>query len=252
MRNHRVVFLDQVGEAAGGAEQTLATFLRCLPRDITPWVVLFEDGAFANRLRGDGLPVEIAAIPDSVGRSTRERMQGRAVLELLPIALRIARILRTRRADLLYTNSMKAHLIGSIAARLAGVRCLMHFHDIVEGKALLALRTAARLGSRERIACSRTVADRIGLDATTPIYAPLELKKICDVADARGGPPRPRASARGTGGCNRRSHQSLERARRVFADREARARAGPGTLRNRRRADFPRRRFSPRIAIVRR
>lgn len=183
MRNLRVVFLDQVGGAAGGAEETLAIFLRRVPRDLAASVVLFEDGAFAERLRGYGLPVEIVPIPESVGGSTRERMQVRGALELVPTAARVAAILRARRADLLYTNSMKAHFIGGVAARLADVRCVMHFHDMVDGAALLALRTAARLGSRERIACSRAVADHVDLPGTTAIYAPLELDAYATLPD---------------------------------------------------------------------
>lgn len=175
MRQLRVAFLDQVGVAPGGAEQTLATFLEHMPSGIAPNVILFEDGPFADRLRALGLPVDVVPIPGAIGASTRERMRIGGALRIPAVALKVARIVRERRAALLYTNSMKAHLIGAFAARLAGVRCVMHFHDVVDGAARTALRSAARLASRERIACSRLVSERIGLAPTRVIYAPLEL-----------------------------------------------------------------------------
>jgi glycosyltransferase involved in cell wall biosynthesis len=183
MKPLRVAFLDQVGVAAGGAEQTLATFLEHAPREIAPSVILFEDGPFADRLRALGFPVDIVPIPAAIGGSTRERMHIGAALQIPSVALRIARVLRARGAELVYTNSMKAHLIGALAARWTGLRCVMHFHDIVEGKARAALRSAARLGSRERIACSRTVSEHIALAPTTVIYAPLELAAYDDLPD---------------------------------------------------------------------
>jgi hypothetical protein len=144
VRQLRVAFLDQVGVAPGGAEQTLATFLEHVPAGIAPNVVLFEDGPFADRLRGLGLPVDIIPIPGAIGGSTRERMRIGGALRIPAVAVKVARVLRARRAELLYTNSMKAHLIGALAARLAGVRCVMHFHDVVDGAARTALRSAAR------------------------------------------------------------------------------------------------------------
>lgn len=181
----RVSFIDQVGTTPGGAEETLATFLKHAPAEIEPQAVLLEDGPFAERLRGLGIAVDIVPIPLSMRSSTREKMRLSAALQIPGTALDIARLLRERRTDVVYTNSMKAHLLGAVASRYAGVPCVMHFHDIVEGAALMALRSAARLGSRERIACSRTVSDRIDVGGTTVIYAPLELEAYAALPDRR-------------------------------------------------------------------
>src|SRR5260370_7536893 len=59
----RVAFVDHVGATAGGAEHTLATLLKHLPREaIEPSIVLFEDGAFAQRLRTAGWDVAIVPL----------------------------------------------------------------------------------------------------------------------------------------------------------------------------------------------
>jgi glycosyltransferase involved in cell wall biosynthesis len=59
----------------------------------------------------------------------------------------------------------------------------MHFHDTIGGAALTALRAAARLGSRERIACSEMVSRAIGVGATSVIYGPVELSAFATLPD---------------------------------------------------------------------
>jgi glycosyltransferase involved in cell wall biosynthesis len=170
-----VAFIDQVGAAPGGAEQTLLTFLKHAPPGIRPVAILFEDGPFADRLRGLDIAVDVVDVAAAIRSSTREQLQIRGALGIPATALKVAALLRRRAIDVAYTNSMKAHVVGAVAARMAGVPCVMHFHDIVGGAALTALRGAARLGSRERIACSQTVSDTINVGTTTVIYAPIEL-----------------------------------------------------------------------------
>jgi glycosyltransferase involved in cell wall biosynthesis len=181
----RVAFVDQVGDAPGGAEQTLATFLEHAPRDIDPSLVLFDDGAFADRLRALGLPVDVVPVPEAVRSSTRERMKLGAALRLPATALHVAGVLRKRRIQLVYTNSMKAHLVGSLAARLLGVPWVPHFHDNVEGLALHTLRSFVRSCSCERVACSHAVARTVGVAGTTVIYAPLVLSSFSALPDRR-------------------------------------------------------------------
>lgn len=171
----RVAFIDQVGGAAGGAEETLATFIQNASSDVTPHALLFEDGAFAHRLRRLGADVDILDVPVAVTGSTRERMRVAGAFHVPQVALAAAALLRRRRVQLVYTNSMKAHFVGAIAARAAGIPCVMHFHDLVDGLGLTALRAAARFGSRERIACSHVVSRAIGVGDTSVIYGPIEL-----------------------------------------------------------------------------
>jgi glycosyltransferase involved in cell wall biosynthesis len=171
----RVAFIDQVGGSAGGAEETLATFIESAKADVIPHAILFEDGAFAERLRGLGTVVDVLRVPDEIIGSTRERMRVTGAIQAPGVALATAALLRRRRIDVAYTNSMKAHFIGAFAARAANIPCVMHFHDIISGAGLNALRAAARLGSRERIACSELVARTIGVGETTVIYGPVKL-----------------------------------------------------------------------------
>ncbi len=178
----RVAFVDQVGATPGGAERNLAIFLAHAPATIAPLVILFEDGDFAGELRGRGLHVEIVAAPASVAKATRESgiLSG---LAAAPMIGRVHGLLRAHDIDLVYTNSMKAHFIGGIAAWLARKPCVIHFHDLYDGIPLRALRVVARIVSRERIACSRMVARAIGVGNTTAIYGPVDVAAFAQLPD---------------------------------------------------------------------
>jgi glycosyltransferase involved in cell wall biosynthesis len=171
----RVAFIDQVGATAGGAEETLATFLEHAGQGLNAHAILFEDGAFAKRLRALGCVVDVIGVPVALLSSTRERVRLAGALQVPRIALETAALLRRHRIEVAYTNSMKAHFVGAIAARIAGIPCVMHFHDLIGGAGLAALRVAATLGSRERIACSELVSRTIGVGETNVIYGPVEL-----------------------------------------------------------------------------
>jgi len=123
--------------------------------------------------------VAVTVVPlAAVQGSTRDKIGLGAVLTVPHAILRVARALRHLEPDVVYTNSMKAHLIGAVAARLAHVPCVIHLHDRIEGVGLRLLRLAAQIGSRERISCSGAVAAAIGLPNTTTIYGPVELPSL--------------------------------------------------------------------------
>jgi glycosyltransferase involved in cell wall biosynthesis len=174
----RVTIVDQAGAHAGGAEETLLAFLRHAGGALDPHALLFEDGSFAARLRTAGVPVTVVPLPGALASAQRERLGPRAALALAPAALRLAGAVRAVGGDVVYTNSMKAHLVGGAAARIAGKPCVMYFHDLPEGLALQSLRLAARGTTRARMACSRAVRDRIGVGATTVVYPPVDLERF--------------------------------------------------------------------------
>jgi glycosyltransferase involved in cell wall biosynthesis len=171
----RVAFIDQQGRHAGGAEESLALLLRFLPPNIEPLAVFFEDGPFADRIRGYGIDVVIHALPERIRRSTREKPLVKSAMSVPPSALELSRILRHERVDLVYTNTLKAHVVGGFAARLAGLPCVSHLRDILEGPSLEAMRFVLRTCSVRRVAISRAVADCYALPHTDVILNPLDL-----------------------------------------------------------------------------
>ena len=145
-----------VGHSAqlSGAELALANLLPAL-LEVDPLVVLAEDGPLVERLRGQG--IETVVLP--LGSATREirkdslssvRAQFVPVVDTLRYSVRLARLLRARRPDLVHTNSLKAHLYGGVAARIAGVPQVWHARDRISEdylpvRAVQAVRLAARV-----------------------------------------------------------------------------------------------------------
>jgi glycosyltransferase involved in cell wall biosynthesis len=171
----RVAFVDQQGHHAGGAEESLALLLRFLPPQVDPLAVFFEDGPFADRIRALGIDVVIHALPSRIKRSTREKPLVQSAMSVPPSAFELARILRRERVSLVYTNTLKAHVVGGFAARLAGLPCVSHLRDILDGPGLEAIRFVLRTCSTKRVAISQAVADCYALPKTEVISNPLDL-----------------------------------------------------------------------------
>jgi len=171
----RVAFVDQQGFNAGGAEESLLLLLRFLPPQIDPLAIFFEDGPFADRVRALGIQVIVHALPQRIKRSTRERPLVGSALSVPPSALELARTFRRERVELVYTNTLKAHVVGAIAARLAGLPCVSHLRDILDGPSREAIKLVLLTCTTRRVAISQAVADCYGLPGTDVISNPLDL-----------------------------------------------------------------------------
>lgn len=173
----RVAFIDQTGNEAGGAQESLALLMQHLPSGVDPLAVFFNDGAFAETVREIGIDTLVVPLGRSSTSSTRERVRAGAFVEL-PGALRnLASALARARADVAHTNTVKAHALGCAAARLAGLPCVAHLRDTLEGFGRLAVRTAILAGTRERIAISKAVDRSFALPRTTVVDNPLDLPR---------------------------------------------------------------------------
>lgn len=139
----RVLFLDHTAEL-GGAELCLLDFLGSPPgRKLAgSRVVLFADGPLASKLEAAGATVVIEPVGPavlSVKRDSAVANLGGVLSGLVRHALRLAR--QARSFDLVYANSQKAFVIGSLAAWLARKPLVWHLHDIL---------TAQHFGARQR------------------------------------------------------------------------------------------------------
>jgi len=184
----RVTFVGQSGAEAGGAERSMQLLLAHLPPRFEASVVLFEDGAYAQELRERGFPVEIVALGRDLMAVQRERLPLSAALGTLGMLPRLAAAYRRLRADIVYTNTVKAHVLGAPAARLAGVRCVMHLRDILEGRARDVVRIVGRTCTVQRVAISHVVAVALALPKTAVVPNPIELTAYDNLparADAR-------------------------------------------------------------------
>lgn len=146
-----------------------------LPPRFEIGVVLFEDGAYADELRKRGFRVEIVALGSDVMAVQRERLPLTATIGGARMLPRLAAAYRRLRSDIVYTNTVKAHVLGASAARLAGVRAVMHVRDLLEGGARNVLRLVGATCTVERIAISQAVAARLALPKTVVVPNPVDL-----------------------------------------------------------------------------
>jgi glycosyltransferase involved in cell wall biosynthesis len=128
----RVVYLDHVARLSGGE----IALMRLLPRfrGVNPHVILGEDGPLAARLQQAGISVEVMPIAPSARDARRDtvRFAGAApasVAQTLAYIARLAARLRVLRPDIVHTNSLKAGVYGSLAAKAAGIPVVWHVRD---------------------------------------------------------------------------------------------------------------------------
>ena len=171
------------GLAAGGAETQLRLLLQHSRHDAEV-VALYNAGSVADQLRADGIPVTDLGM--------RSNTQVGAVL-------RLARLVRRGRFDVVHVHLYRAAVYGRLAARLAGVRRVVAtehslLDDQLEGRpATRGVRTlylaAERLG-RTTIAVSEAVRSNllawgIAPDRVRTVPNGLDLEALAYDASAR-------------------------------------------------------------------
>jgi len=168
----KVAFLDQTGDTIGGAQESLLLLLKHLSSSIDATVFFFNDGILAQRVRDLGLNVRIVRMPATVTQSTRERPNPRAILDMIPVVWRLSRELAP--FDVVHINTIKAHVVGLVSARLANVPSVVHLRDILEGRSRVLMQTAYR-AARRRIAISQAVSRAYAVEPTAVVMNPLDL-----------------------------------------------------------------------------
>jgi len=199
-RRLRVVFVDHVARLSGG-EIALLRLLPALARDVDVHVILGEEGPLDERLRSQGISVEVLPLAPALrdlGKDTLgpRRLDLSTAARAVPYVPRLGRRIRAHGADLVHTNSLKAALYGGAAGRFARVPVIWHVRDRIADdylphSAVLLVRAAARLLPTAVVANSQTTLDTVprarrGRVVQNPI-----------VPDAVDGPPpaAPRAHA---------------------------------------------------------
>jgi glycosyltransferase involved in cell wall biosynthesis len=135
----RVLYLDHTAKLSGG-ELALARLLGALDRArVEPVVVLAEDGPLRELLAKQSIDTEVIPLSGGVRHVRKDTLglaglfgQIRWLRSLWHYARRLSRFARQRRADLIYTNSLKSDFYGALAGRMAGIPVIWHIRDRVE------------------------------------------------------------------------------------------------------------------------
>lgn len=168
----RIVVLDHTG-AVGGAELALLRLLDHIDADISVRTILFSDGPLARAIADAGHDVEVFPLSPQIAAAGREASGGTRItalvnaIRVLPYAVRLGLHLRRLDPDLIHTTSLKADLIGLVAARVAGRPMVWHIHDRISPDYLpMPLVTLVR--RLARWAPSRVIVNSAGTAVTLP------------------------------------------------------------------------------------
>ncbi|HZT44238.1 MAG TPA: glycosyltransferase [Chthonomonadaceae bacterium] len=131
----RVLYVDHTAEMGGG-ELALLHLLRHLDRTrYQPVVVLFSEGPLVEEMRAAGVEAHVLPLDPRIVRTRKDSLGLGSLARLRDAARtalyvgRLARFIRAQRIALVHTNSLKADVIGGLAARLARTPLLFHVRD---------------------------------------------------------------------------------------------------------------------------
>lgn len=189
----RVVYLDHVARLSG-AELALLRLLPHLDR-VQPHVILAEDGPLVSRLHLAGISTEVFPLGDQARQLHRRELGNASVSPVVAASTasyiaRLARRLRRLEPDLVHTNTLKAGVYGSLAARLAGLPVIWHVRDRIADDylplpAVKLIRGMTRHLATAIVANSHSTMQTLGVP-TKPVGSYLVLPEV--VSEVRPSP----------------------------------------------------------------
>jgi len=161
----RVAYLDHAADVGGGAEEALVDLLRFVDRDLVDALLVVAERT--DWLRGVEFAEDeiVRFFPESeeiLERSRDTLGDSRSNLRSFSRSVgpvrQLARLLKRHRVDIVHTNSLKTHVLGGLAARMARKPLVWDVRDILDpGPARKLLLNVARLTRPHIIAMSAAV-----------------------------------------------------------------------------------------------
>jgi glycosyltransferase involved in cell wall biosynthesis len=170
----RVLYLNH-GAKPSGAEFALLRLLGAIDRTkVCPVMVFGEDGPMVQAMREINVDTHILPLTGKVRDVRKDTLGFKALLNIGRMGLlagyagKIASFARRNRIDVIHTNTIKAHVYGGFAARLAGVPVVWHIRDFVNDSyfpapAVRIFRGLARTLPSHLIAVSNSVMEQLRL-----------------------------------------------------------------------------------------
>lgn len=104
----------------GGLEVIMLNIVKCLDRSrFMPQVLFLTDGPFVEEVKETGAETHVI----NAGRVREVIRGGRTIVNAV-------RLIRDQGIGLVHTHNSKAHIYGGLAARIAGVPCLLHLQGV--------------------------------------------------------------------------------------------------------------------------
>lgn len=153
------------------------------------------EGPLAEALREQGVPVHVLPLPAALARRRRADLRVLTILVPLPAlvlyAARLSRLARRLDVDVIHTSSMRAHLYGLLAAKMARIPVITHIRDDLSelgtGAGLAAVvRALLRRFPSAVVGCSAGVLEAAGIDPgrATVVYSGVPLADVVQEGDS--------------------------------------------------------------------
>jgi glycosyltransferase involved in cell wall biosynthesis len=163
-RRTTVLFVDHESRLSGGQHDLLDLVRALDPERVAVHVALPEQGPLEDGLRGAGATIHRLPMGRALRRLSRWQLVRRPDLVIrhaaafIAASVRLHRIIRRLRPDVVHTNSMKSHLLAAVPARKRRVPLVWHVRDVLEAGWLSRAFVAAGSRYPARIVCLSKVA----------------------------------------------------------------------------------------------
>ncbi|MCZ7557092.1 MAG: glycosyltransferase family 4 protein [Bacteroidia bacterium] len=137
---HRLCVLECSADM-GGVQHSTLNLLRCLDRTVWDVVVVLPlEGPLTQELGKLGLAFQLLPMrplastsrwTDGLQRRPAPLAWLRNALALVTALPALVRLLRTLRAEVLYSKGLQSHLLGGLAAWIARIPCVWHVQDVI-------------------------------------------------------------------------------------------------------------------------
>lgn len=162
----RVLLVDHEPRLSGGAEQALAELAAVLDPLLVEVHAAVVPGPLADALAATGAtihPIHMSAGLRRVSRwqiARRPDVAIRHALAYLKVAAGMGSVMRRVRPDVVHTNSMKAHVLAAIPARIRRIPLVWHLRSILpDGWLRRAFAASGRILATRIVCISRAVAE---------------------------------------------------------------------------------------------
>jgi len=168
----RVLFVDHTAQLGGG-EIALRNLLNYLdPQRVTATVIVCAQGPLVDQLARNNHKVHVLQLSSHIAQTRKDSLGWKSLLRFkeigasLAFVWRLARYIRKLKIDVVHTNSLKAHLLGGMAARLARRPLIWHLRDRIATDylprpAVLFVRVLSRVLPHAVIANSQATLETI-------------------------------------------------------------------------------------------
>ena len=169
----RILFLEVLPTISGG-QRVLLDLMPALTERFGATVVVPGDGPLAQALQAKGAAVTIAPMSGFTLVSKGIRDLASFATDTPRLAMALRDIISRQAIDLVYANSSRAFVWGTLGARLAGCPIIWHAHNILSDRKTIALiRLLARTRTVRKIVCaSEAAAAQFPRQATKTVVIP--------------------------------------------------------------------------------